>query len=794
MSNQKLGIAALRNKKTVSNLRSEYDAHIIMECWSILSERLSVLFPVFFSKLDDDLFRRSDKAENNAMQNLYFEVMRQMRMDKESIQKRYFANLENNYKAFWQDPIAPTLAKREPPKIANTEDDFSLIGDDTLEENLAISSMIEKGNSFFRRELYALNKRFAEIYEQDLKPENNPLSPNHLCAQFEATINEKHIHLTIKLLIYKIFDREVLSLCGPIYTEINSYLSSQGILPTVNRLSRQSTEHEKQETALTGNPLKKTYDEEMDVHEQAAYLESFRSLQSLLMAWRQHLGQPSLAANETQGEAACTTSDVLNALNLFQQTAIDNAISSLQGEMLKNHLARQLNESNPDSQHAALNRSEEDAIDMVQMIFDFILDDKNLPDAIKGIIARLQIPIIKTAIIDKTFFARRSHPARLLLNNLAQAGLALDLDTNINSNPTFIKIGNIVARIIHEFNQDIALFSELLEEFKNFMEREATRYSKTEERTRQATQSKEKLWLAKKTVAIEITVRLQGKETPTTFQSFLYNDWKDVLILSYLRQDKEPDKWEETLRLLDKLIWSVTPPRDLTERSEIIRAIPPLLKQVKGGLESISLEPHQVASLLKDLEKCHMACLRASSIASKTTGQITKNAPLENRIKIRDPQIAEAITEIREHLPDISNIDIEEVVVGDIIGIFPSRKVEQSAEIVNDEYLQKAKSLNIGEWLEFLDDNKSWRGKLSWKSPVTSLCVFVNRRGAKVAEMRTNELAIRMRQGLARVVDDSNVPLMDRALTSIIESLKAPFWKTSQPPAYSVFISNKLQE
>lgn len=315
------------------------------------------------------------------------------------------------------------------------------------------------------------------------------------------------------------------------------------------------------------------------------------------------------------------------------------------------------------------------------------------------------------------------------------------------------------------------------------MEKESIRYNKAEERTRQTTQSKEKLWLAKKTVAIEITVRLQGKETPTTFQSFLYNDWKDVLILSYLRQDKEPDKWEKTLRFLDKLIWSVTLPRNATERSDVIRAIPPILTQVKEGLDSISLQSHQVASLLKDLEKCHMACLRASSMASKPTGQTTKNAPLENRIKIHDPQIAEAITEIREHLPDISNIEIEEVVVGDIIGIFPSSKIEQRSEMLNDEYLQKAKSLNIGEWLEFLDDNKSWRGKLSWKSPVTSLCVFVNRRGAKVAEMRANELAIRMRQGLAHVVEEPNAPLMDRALTSIIESLKNPFWKTLQPPA-----------
>jgi hypothetical protein len=780
MSDQKHGAAAFENARTMSILRSESNDYILAECWSILSERLAVLFPGFFSKLDDDLFKRSDRAENNALQNLYFETMRQMRMERGSIQEHYLERLKAKYDDFWNKyPRKVSIARQSARPEA--EGDFSLLGNDTLEESLAISSMVEKGNGFFRRELYALNRRFSELHGADVAPDSNPLAPAAICSCFESTLGEKNQHLTIKLLTYKFFDREILSLFGPIYQEMNAYLASQGILPTITRASRQPP---RSDAADPENDADSDIAQErggvIDAQENLAYLEAFRSLQSLLMDWRKHLGMPSLGAYG--GAMAFDNTDVLNALNLLQQPAAPRFEDDFErhGETLKQHLTHRLRTAESDAR--SLGRLEEDTIDMVQMIFDFMLDDKNMPDSVKGLLARLQIPVIKTAILDKTFFAKRNHPARTLLNSLAQAGVGLDVaDSN---NPIFKKIEYVVGRILQEFNQNLSLFENLQEEFSVFMEKESMRSKLAEGRARQATQSKEKMWLAKKAVASEISLRLQGKDTPATFQSFLYNDWKDVLILSYLRQDKAEGEWENALALLDRIIWSVTPPQDTIQRLEVIRAIPPLLKQIKEGLESISLDPHQVAALLKDLEKCHMTCLRQSRIKDSAVPAATPEKSPPARVAIRDPEIAEAIIELRENLPDISNVEIEEVIVGDIGGVFHARRDRSpSQETVKDDFMEQARSLNVGEWVEFFDEEKSWRAKLSWKSPVTSVYVFVNRRGAKTGEMRANELALRMRQGRARIVEEASTPLMDRALASLIESLKNPFWKTMQPPA-----------
>ena len=89
---------------------------------------------------------------------------------------------------------------------------------------------------------------------------------------------------------------------------------------------------------------------------------------------------------------------------------------------------------------------EEDVIDMVAMIFDFILDDKHLPDPVKALISRLQIPIVKAAVLEKSFFAKKSHPARELLNSLARAGAGLD-NQSCESNPVFAEIESVVGRV-----------------------------------------------------------------------------------------------------------------------------------------------------------------------------------------------------------------------------------------------------------------------------------------------------------------------------------------------------------
>src|SRR5207245_2535571 len=72
---------------------------------------------------------------------------------------------------------------------------------------------------------------------------------------------------------------------------------------------------------------------------------------------------------------------------------------------------------------AKANQLESMTIEMVAMLFDFIFETKDLPDSMKVLIGRLQIRVLKAAMLDGAFFSKKSHPSRLMVSALAHAGI-----------------------------------------------------------------------------------------------------------------------------------------------------------------------------------------------------------------------------------------------------------------------------------------------------------------------------------------------------------------------------------
>jgi hypothetical protein len=746
---------------------------IAAELRTIQTKELTELFQQLFIVIDDELFKRSnwESAEQKAH---YFETMRQVRVESASIQANFHARMARQLDEFFKK--RPQALEDQGGLFGDLdESSFALVENEALEEEIAVKSMIEKGNNLFQGPLYGLNKRYAALIEKgEIQPEENPIAPRAVCHAFADALKPLNLSLSIKLLIFKLFDQSVLTGLGKLYHELNTYLVNSGVLPTLSRGVA------KRPPPVIGafppGIFPNVADGEGADENQQAYVKVFQGMQRLLDGWRAQMG-----FHLRQGEGypaagpAVDTGEVLNALSLLQAPAMAMGEQPA-AEGLKSFITDQLLKARP-GEARPLARPDEDIIDMVALIFDFILEDRNLPDPVKGLIARLQIPVVKVAMIEKSFFGRKNHPVRLLLNALAQAGVGLDSTEGVTGTPVFKKIDSIVGRVLDEFDQNVGLFSDLLDEFMGFLEKEGQRSRIAEERTRQVTQSKEQLHLAKRKIAYEIASRLQGKTTPAAVRSFLYNTWKDVLVLAYLRRDKQAGDWEVALEVMDRLIWSVIPPEDANARKAIIHAIPRLLKAIRAGLESISLDPQAVASAIKELEASHVACLSPQG-AESGQGKADKPGPAEEpAVEIRDPELAQAIVDIRSNLPDIENLTVQDL----------CRSPEEIGAagygvdlVVEDEYIFKARELEVGAWVEFDDgEHKRLRGKLSWKSQVTSTYVFVNRKGAKVLEIPLGDLARKMSLGHARVIEDAGTPLMDRAFGALLSKLKGPAPKPS---------------
>lgn len=100
----------------------------------------------------------------------------------------------------------------------------------------------------------------------------------------------------------------------------------------------------------------------------------------------------------------------------------------------------------------------EHVIHAVDMFFDTILSSDLCSPAVKNLIGMLQMPVLKSATANGMFFSDARHPARRLIKALYSQASKLDYNSNIDSNPRYIVLHDIVKKLSKEFDGDERLF------------------------------------------------------------------------------------------------------------------------------------------------------------------------------------------------------------------------------------------------------------------------------------------------------------------------------------------------
>ncbi|WP_156502331.1 DUF1631 family protein, partial [Oleiphilus sp. HI0067] len=143
-------------------------------------EQIRAALIELFNNADDALFAMADKAESNNDQSLYFEAMRELRLQKKQI---VLSTLSAAVKSF-QHPSK----KEADPKVsedAPSIDSLSLVDDESLEFDVAIEGMVQRVRSGSSEDLSALKARMKVLWNtSECEDRNIPLAPEALCEGF----------------------------------------------------------------------------------------------------------------------------------------------------------------------------------------------------------------------------------------------------------------------------------------------------------------------------------------------------------------------------------------------------------------------------------------------------------------------------------------------------------------------------------------------------------------------------------------------------------------------------------
>ncbi len=712
-------VISFRDGVAAGRLRFRVDkAHqrLVDVCRDDLEKAIRELLNDVFRQLDDALYALSDRTAGSVVHPEYFESLRELRLMRGEIAQRVQNAALSAYNLFWR--LGPQAASEHAAEL-------KLIEQDELEESLAIDEIASKAEKRFRESLYLLDRRFSHLLGgATVGSDNNPVAPLALARAFAEGLGAFHNDLRVKLIAYKTFGQLFEQQFGSLYDELNSRLRYGDVLPGLTA---------KPSAEPPGRASAPTPPSPPDAPPPA---DGFGALKTLLHRYRRQRGGPLAAPSGTGPGIEVAQTELLRALGELQRSSLamglfTHDLTAMRGASVKQNLRKVLAKPT-DRRQPRLREADLDTVDTVSMLFDFVLEEKLLPDAMKAQVARLQVPMLKLALIDQSFFRQATHPARQLLNRLARLAFTWTDDGDRSESSLYGRVESLISRVLVEFREDPSVFDAVSQELSEFMEREQQGARMAEERTRQVSQGKEQLLTARRRVEQEIRSRLAPRrQLPEVVQALLRDGWKDVLLLTYLRQGPDSPQWSEAVELIDELLWSVEPKPDSVGREQLLSAIPQLIAGLRSGLSGISYDKNRMAKLLKDLQAIHISCLRGEE-AGVGIGPTPALGP--------DPA---------------------------------ERPAQAQRALIEDEYTERAAGLAVDSWVEIrCADGTQSRAKLSWRSDAGDIYVFVNRKGVKVRELGTGALAELMRQGQAEVLEDPQVPLVERALVSMMRRMR----------------------
>ena len=786
-------------------------------------EGLSDLIRVLMENVDDALFELSDKVDSDQERNLYFDAMREVRLKRDAI-KREFDN--EMHECFGRVSRAKAATKTD---VDEDDTELTLLEYDDLEDNIAIGNMISRARPQFEDELFGATERLKLVLKRDsLEADENPLDPQAICDCFHNASELLETDIQVKLIFYKLFERYVINNLGHFYREVNQLFIDKGVLPgfkadqerirqtsrfMANRIGKASPSTPTSATISTtidGIPAVGLTDNAED--------NLFATLQQVISGPAVSGGQavggaPPAPGNYATGAAShFSTGDFVSALSNLQSVSLagqplGEAVTAIDPQSVRAATQQQLQAFRQENQHQ-LNGTDSQTIDVVSMLFDFFFNDEALPAPIKVLIGRLQIPMLKVAILDKDFFNQKKHPARKLLDGISRASLGWS--ENPGEEQALIdKTEEIVNFLINEFDDDISVFEEAYINFENFIQQQQQQSDKALLDLEQQEQEKDQQIEAAHAAAEQLIAKLtRNRDLSFEVIDFLQTTWTSVLFNTYLSLGSSSNHWRNLKRISTTFVWTLIPKFSEEERLKIIKTIPALLRAMSKGMDLVHIKPEVQNRIFKILAGEHARIVKLTSrnivtrVDDVTVWPEDAGSEAFARAQGIDPAEAcdfELTTDqagevqiLENEVDDDSITIISAAPTGDVIddlnqftvGV-KQGQIKVDEEIVmessdgdfdelfdkDENHLQQAQALEIGSWVEFIEtSSKTLVARLSWKSKVTGNLVFVNRQGHKVRNSTINGFALELRAGRVKCVESSSV--FDRAIYIIMSKMQ----------------------
>lgn len=582
-----------------------------------------------------------------------------------------------------------------------------------------------------------------------------PLSEKQLSEYLKAALAGVELPTKIRFMLFRNFETALLSALPELLDESNEPMVQHGILPHLQslRASRSTAPavervvHTERASVPPQNAATaqhyRHFDDAPEIGDGATEQALFRELCSHLHSWRPQHGyyhDPAAAGAPVNGasrrklqknETIALLSSMQRILPEAVALALTNNELSLSA-MLKSAMLGNTRKIGLAPDVVEINQDDEDAVDLVGMLFDVLMTERDFQEEAKGLMSRLIVPYAKAAVLDRRLFLTKAHPARKLLNALAEAVEGNQGD-GAQERDLLNRAEVTVDRLVAGFNEDIAIFETLEVEMRSYLEQHRRRIELAEKRAKEAQRGQERLENARMLAARELQQRSMSSGIPASVSEFFSRYWTHHLSMIALREGEDSQSWALALQLADDIL-------------AMLATQPP----------SARLQPMQRhrTAIEAVLSSSGVMADTSSAFIQKMTDEVCQYQPIVGA------PVAAAPAAIEPPAPKPS------------FGLHLA--YDKNAIEFDEADVEYFRSLPIGGWLQLEGSNGSFSPiKLAWISPISSRLMFVNRRGVRVLVVSVEELAQMKKQGKLIIHAEENV--FEQTLDRVLHRLKADF-------------------
>ena len=737
-------------------------------------------------EFEQQLFKQAEQARSNHLQAQVFVDLRALQKHRTELVPHYMFGLEAELAGIRTPrPAAETAsALRLDYQTLTLVEDAVMDQEIVLREVARRHEQRGNAQILMLGQRFGVLAR-APAYDADTLP----LGPHRLCQVLKEAATCLQLSLDAQLVLYRTFDHKVMQNYSEWAGTVNQFLSREGILPGLVYMPRrvrvqEAIRHPRDAADGTARPLTgwqgaashwatltpeqlnavagaltgsstasgagvaptaaaageapRTSADKAETPGDAAG--SFEVLQKLLAIRRGGLQadaqaladaavQPGGHGTLAQGAGAprlLPTPDVLDTLRAMLAAPLPartpeqprRTVQDLQQAMLAAARAQH----GPD---ATLASADSDTFELLDLLYNEIEREVQHDAPAADMLVRLQVPVVQAALRDRNFFLRAQHPARDLLNTVAESGATWLGEEDVD--PQLLqKLHHAVETVVETYEGDETVFEDASREVQQHLQAAARKAELAERRQVEAARGKDRLEIAKQRAAETIESAMAEAKPQKFVQALLSQAWADVLTLTQLRNGETSGEWADALQTTLEIVAATTTAQGANAE---------LAGKVEKSLVQVGYHEDEAAAIARRL---------SSAEEDETTSRTELTARLKARARLGGQ------SEVK-------------------------KKPAQPRTPEEQECYDYLRTLPFGTWFEFTRNQQGdvQRQRLSWFSPVTGNALFVNQRGQRVGEHSLDTLAHLMAKGQAQVVTEDRGRLIDRAWNATLNALRS---------------------